>query len=147
MRAVYGELYIPVEVHEEVQAGLDEGYAFYQGIEHLLYPLADNGWIRLTSLANNAELSLFARLPVKLHSGESACIAIAHHRHWLFLTDDLAARKEAQRLEVIVFGSLGCLMAAVEMKYCAFEEANTCLQHMLAQGYRSPVQDLTQLKF
>ena len=62
LRQLYGTLHIPIEVFSEIQDGLDEGYAFYTGIDRLVYPLNDDGWIHLSGLSG-AELRLFSGLP------------------------------------------------------------------------------------
>src|SRR5262245_53158903 len=98
LHRLYGTLSISTEVYEEIQAGLEEGYQFYGGIDTLVFPLADEGWIQLTSMADTHELRLFGTLPSRLHRGEASCLALAHHRGWLLLTDDRDARDAALRL-------------------------------------------------
>ena len=145
LHQLYGIVYIPTEVYEEIQAGLEEGYLFYTGIDHRIYPLAKEGWIRLTSMVGEEELHFFSRLPSGLHHGEASCLAIAKHRGWMLLSDDRAARDEAARLGIRVSGSVGCLVLAVERSACSLEQANTWLDRMIQQGYWSPVSDLTRL--
>jgi predicted nucleic acid-binding protein len=91
------------------------------------------------------ELRLLDELLQSLHQGEAVCLVIAYHRGWVLLTDDLAARQEAVRLNVRKSGSVGCLVLAVERGLCTLEEANRWLARMIAQNYRSPVTDLTPL--
>lgn len=145
LRQIYGTLYIPVQVYDEIQQGLDEGYSFYTDIEDLVYPLAECGWIRLTSLINEREFSAFGRLPSTLHPGEASCLAIAYCRDWALLTDDQAARKQAVNLEIRLSGTLGCLVLGVDQSIFSINKANTWLYEMISQGYHSPVDDLTIL--
>lgn len=145
LRQLFGTIYIPTEVYEEVQVGLEEGYHFYRGIDQLIHPFVEDGWIRLTGVADEQELRLLGELPRRLHQGEAACLAIAHHRRWVLLTDDLAARNEAARLEIRKSGSVGCLVLAVERGLCTLEQANRWLAEMIRHNYRSPVTDLTPL--
>jgi len=145
LRQLYGALAMATEVYDEIQAGLAEGYRFYEGIEQWVEPLAEGGWLHLTSLSHEQELRYFRELPSRLHRGEIASLAIARHRGWLLLTDDRAARTEATRLGVPVSGSLGCLVLAVERHLCSLSQANIWLQEMIHQGYRSPVTDLAPL--
>ncbi len=63
----------------------------------------------------------------------------------MLLTDDRAARDEGNRLGIIVSGSVGCLVLAVERGLCTLEQANVWLGEMIRQGYRSPVNDQTSL--
>ena len=72
-------------------------------------------------------------------------LAIAQHREWLFLTDDLAARKEARKRNIRLSGTLGCLVLATERDICTLGEANYWLNQMIKQDYKSPVKDLTSL--
>jgi predicted nucleic acid-binding protein len=145
LRSLYGVLYISAEVYTEVQDGLDEGYAFYTGIEQLVYPLAADGWIHLTSMTDTEELRLFAAMPRGLHQGEASSLAIAAQRGWTLLTDDRAARREAARLGIRLSGSVGCLVLGVEQGHCTLDTANDWLHTMIQQGYYAPTSDLTPL--
>lgn len=143
LQRLFREIHISTDVYEEIRDGLEEGYSFYAGIEQHIHPMNPHGWIRLTSVSDQDEIDTFAALPRRLHRGEASCIAIARHRSWLFLTDDKAARGIAVDYRVRVSGSIGCLILAVEKRLLSADEANSLLQEMIAQGYRSPVNDLT----
>lgn len=145
LRDIHGEIYISKEVYEEIQAGQAEGYPFYTGIERHVYPFNKTGWIHLTSVAGTDEFRLLGENPAKLGKGESSCLAIARHRDWLFLTDDLDARKQVKRWGVRVSGSIGCLILAIEKGHCSPERANEFLYRMMIEGYRSPVSNLSEL--
>jgi predicted nucleic acid-binding protein len=145
LRRLYGEIYISTEVYEEIRAGLEEGYRFYEGIELLIHPFIEQGWIRLTSPSEEQELRLLGELPARLHQGEATSMAIARHRGWLFLTDDRTAREESGRLGIRVSGSIGCLILSIERGLTSLEQANSWLREMIRRGYRSPVTDLTPL--
>lgn len=145
LRQLYGVLYLSTEVYEEIQVGLEEGYQFYADIDQLVHPFAEEGWIRLTGMADEQELRLFGELPSRLQWGEGSCLAIARHRGWILLTDDWAARREAERLGIRLSGTVGCLVLSVERDLCSLEQANTWLAEMIQQGYRPPVTDLTPL--
>ncbi|MEJ2737118.1 MAG: hypothetical protein P8189_26750 [Anaerolineae bacterium] len=92
LKQVHGRLYMPNQVYEEILDGLEEGYKFYNVIEGQIYPLAETGWIELVSLIHDEEIRIFQSLPRRLHHGEAACLAIAQHRNWAFLTDDKLAK-------------------------------------------------------
>lgn len=145
LRQIFGTLYISTEVYKEIQAGLEEGYRFYEGMNQLIHPFAPQGWIFLTSVADEQEIRTFSDLPARLHYGETSSIAIAQHRDWLFLTDDLMARGHAVQSGIRISGSVGCLVLAVERGLCDQEQANGWLQQMMREGYHSPVSDLTAL--
>lgn len=144
LRQLYQTLTIPVEVYEEIEVGLTEGYDFYEGIQQFIFPFEEHGWIQMTSL-NEEELRLFAELSLRLHPGERACLAMADKRGWWLLTDDRAARREASRRKIRVSGSIGCLVLAVERDIYSLTQANEALAAMIQQGYLSPVTDLTGL--
>ncbi len=118
---------------------------FYANIDQLTYPFAEEGWIRLTGMTDEQELRLFGKLPPRLQPGEASSLAIAYHRGWTLLTDDQAARREAEQLGIRLSGTLGCLVLSIERDLCTLEQANTWLAEMIQQGYRSPVTDLTPL--
>lgn len=145
LQDLYGSLAISLEVYEEIQAGLEEGYRFYTALEDQIAPMTPTGWIHLTSVCGEEELRLFSAFPPQLHQGEASSFAIAHHRNWLFLTDDLDARRMARQLDVRLSGSLGCLVLAVERRMCSLQQANAWLLQMIEQGYHSPVTDLASL--
>lgn len=145
LRQLYGTIYIPTEVYGEVRDGLDEGYRFYTGIDQLVHPFVEKGWIWLTGVTGEQELKLQGELPRRLHQGEAACLAIAQHRDWMLLTDDLTARKEATQRGIHKSGSVGCLVLAIERNLCTLDQANHWLKDMIWHNYRSPVTDLTPL--
>ena len=145
LRAVYDEIFIAVEVYEEIQRGIEEGYEFYSDIDCFIYPKHQEGWIRMTSLEGEKEVEFFATLPARLHQGEAASLAIAKNRSWLFLTDDKAARKSAKAHGILVSGTLGCLIAGVDRDLWSLADANLWLRKIIETGFRSPVSDLGDL--
>ena len=91
------------------------------------------------------ELDLANRLSNALGAGERSCIAVAVNRAGLFVTDDRKARQVALDLGVKVTGTLGILVVAVERQIITIDEANQYLAQMIRNGYRSPVDDLSNL--
>lgn len=144
LKQLFGQLALPTEVYAEIQEAQAEGYAFFDGIESQITPFAGDGWLVLVSLAEQ-ELRLFGVMSTGLHRGERACLAIAGERAWLLLTDDRAARAEAQRRNIAISGSIGCLVLAVERKLTTLDHANALLATMIAQGYHAPLTDLSPL--
>jgi len=142
LRDTIGPLYLPTEVYDEILAGQLAGYAFYDGFEQHVAPLAPQGWLHLVSMTDE-EWQLLATLPAHLHRGESACLCIARQRGWGLLTDDWAARRQAKRWGVPLSGTVGVLLLAVQDGRLTLEEGNALLRHMIAQcNYRSPTTDL-----
>jgi predicted nucleic acid-binding protein len=142
LQRLYRRLYISVQVYEEIQAGLDEGYRFYTPLENQIFPFSQTGWIHLISMEHAEEFQQFRQFPIRLHAGEASCLAIAHYRKWLFLSDDFDARAAARRLGIRLSGSIGCLVLAVERHLCSLEEGNTWLSKMIQAGYHAPGDDL-----
>jgi predicted nucleic acid-binding protein len=138
-------LYIPEQVFAEIQDGRMQGYTFYDNIEREISPFAPDGWLQLTSLQSPDEFRLFGELLGDLHHGESACLAIAAQRKWVFLSDDRAARQAAAKLGVPVSGTLGVLVSLVKQGLLNQEDGDLVLQAMVAKGYFSPVHSLTAL--
>ena len=145
LKQLHGHVCLPNEVYEEILNGLEEGYGFYVGIEDQISPISEGGWLELVSMVTEEELRLFQSLPRRLHHGEAACLAIASQRNWAFLTDDKLARKMAQDLGIVVSGTLGVLVEAVERGILMIEEGDKLLRAMIARGYRSPYNSLQPL--
>ena len=108
--------------------------------------LPKNAWktLHVTELTD-LELDLANRLSNALGAGERSCIAVAVNRAGLFVTDDRKARQVALDLGVKVTGTLGILVVAVERQIIIIDEANQYLAQMIRNGYRSPVDDLSNL--
>ncbi|MBI5565628.1 MAG: hypothetical protein HY870_12080 [Chloroflexi bacterium] len=140
-----GTLYLPFEVYDEIVAGQLAGYAFYDDIERHIAPISQQGWLHLVSLTDD-EVRLMANIPEQLHRGEAACLCIARQRGWDFLSDDRAARRQAERWNIPVSGTLGILVAAIQQDRLSLDAANAVLQTMVDRAnYRSPVADLRLL--
>ena len=137
LRELLGRLYIPNEVYEEILNGLEEGYDFYNTVEAEIYPLAEAGWIEVVSM-DDGELRIFHSLPRRLYHGEAACLAMAQHRLWAFLTDDKLARQTGRALGIIVSGTLGVLVQGVKRGLMTAETGDELLREMIDRGYRSP---------
>ena len=88
---------------------------------------------------------LFRLFSESLGKGESSCLSIAILRDLKVLTDDMDARKLAQRRGVPVSGTIGVLVEAVREKLLSIEEGNTMLSEMIEKGYFSPFETLNEL--
>ncbi|MDM8530231.1 hypothetical protein QUF63_03605 [Anaerolineales bacterium HSG25] len=128
---LWQKLYISTQVWSEIQAGLQQGYSFYSGIEQFIYPFSKTGHIHLIALHAEEEFRLFGQLSETLHSGEASSIAIAKHRQWTFLSDDKAARTQSKQLKVSVSGTVGLLIPLVKHNKLNVTEADDLLQKMI----------------
>ncbi|WP_129677888.1 hypothetical protein [Candidatus Chloroploca sp. Khr17] len=144
LHRLFGTLYLPTEVFAEIQAAQIEGYSFFEGIEQQVVPFVADGWLHLVTMTEQ-ELRQFGAMQAGLHRGERACLAIATQRSWLLLTDDRAARAQAQRQKIAISGTIGCLTLSVERKIATLDQANGWLAAMIAQGYHAPLTDLSAL--
>jgi predicted nucleic acid-binding protein len=61
------------------------------------------------------------------------------------LTDDLDARRYAQRTGISVSGTIGVLVYAVGKKIITRQEADYLLSAMIAKGFYSPIKKLDEL--
>ena len=62
LRRLYQILHIPTEVYEEISAGLEEGYLFYQDVIPVIHPFSEAGWLHLAVMETD-ELRRFGELP------------------------------------------------------------------------------------
>ena len=79
-----------------------------------------------------------------LDPGEASCLALAISRRMTLVTDDLAARRLAEKREVPLSGTLGILIALVRHNAFSLKEANAMLAAMIQRRYRSPVDRLDE---
>ena len=80
-----------------------------------------------------------------LDPGEASCLALALSRRMTLVTDDLAARRLAEKREVPLSGTLGILIALVRHNAFSLKEANAMLAAMIQRRYRSPVDRLDEI--
>lgn len=73
--------------------------------------VADNTVLKIKSSQEEFLFRLFAE---SLGKGESSCLSIALSRNVKVLTDDMDARKLAQRRGVPISGTIGVLVEAVK---------------------------------
>jgi predicted nucleic acid-binding protein len=124
----------PSAVMEEIRSGQRRGY------------LAQDDWDFVERLElTEKEKARSKELEARLGPGEAACLAVAEARGCLVLTDDRAARKLADSLDVRVSGTIGVLVRLVDSSHISVQEADGLLKAMVRAGYRSPVATLTGL--
>lgn len=133
---VLGEDAATVEaVWDEHQAGIRAGRL----------PAEDWSWLPVLPL-RESEVALFQQLSRRLNAGESACLALAAERGGRILTDDRDARETAAEWHIAISGTLGLLLQAIDLGIITIAEGNELLQRMIADGYRSPVISLRELR-
>ena len=121
-------------VIQELESGVSQGYV----------PLCDWSWVGIVQLSQDEQMSL-DRACLVLDKGEASCIAVAVGRDAMLYTDDLLARSSARQEGIDVSGTLGVLAKLVFKGYLSVKEADRHLRTMIAHGYRSPVDSLSDL--
>ena len=104
--------------------------------------VADNTVLKIESSQEEFLFRLFAE---SLGKGESSCLSIALSRNVKVLTDDMDARKLAQRRGVPISGTIGVLVEAVREGLLSIVEGNIALFGMIEKGYFSPFETLDEL--
>ena len=133
--ALEGRGAITSKVLEELQQGEMLGYL----------PQLDWSWLKILD-PTAKEGSLAQTFLTQLDSGEADSLSVVIERNGIFLSDDLAARRLAQRHGVHVSGTLGLLQVLVEMKHIDLNEGDQLLSVMIANGYRAPVSSIRDLR-
>lgn len=129
-----GSIYITEDVLNELEAAKNRGVISIDFPHHHIEVL----------ILNEDEKETFTRLSSRFGRGEASCLAIALHRNEGILTDDLDARRFAQRGGIPVSGSIGILVKAIEGGQISLEQGNDLLRIMMANGFFSPVESLDQ---
>jgi len=132
-----GRLMVTREVLLEAEKG-PRPEAIRQAIEE--------GWVKVRPLyADSEEHGVFVELRARgFGMGEASSIAVACSTGgtWVFVSDDLDARREAGRRGVGVVGTYGILVREVAEGRMSLEEGNALLRRMIASGFRSHSDDL-----
>lgn len=114
------------------------------GVQTARIPAVDWRWLPVIELTDE-EHTLAESLNQTLGRGEAECIALATSRQWIILTDDRVARRRAREAGLIVSGTLGALMNLVRVNALSHAEADAFLATMKQNGYRCPVNSLSEL--
>ena len=127
-------------VSSEVLGGLRAGHG---GLRQLSESIL-NGWPPEEHCETSLERHMFANLATSLGDGESSCIALAASRGYLFACDDRLARREAERLGILLTGTVGILIKAVRTGGVELGKANEIMKTMINAGFYSPVAIITK---
>jgi len=107
----------------------------------------EEGWVAVQPLyADSVEYGIFLELRAKgFGLGEASSIAACStSRTWVFVSDDLDARREASHRGVGVVGTYGVLARWVAEDRMDLKEGNALLRRMIAFGFRSHSDDLRE---
>ena len=107
---------------------------------------AENAWRDLPIIdLTDREKQVAEAFPASLGAGERTCLAVAVARRSIFASDDLRARRVAERHGAKTAGTVGLLVMAIEARLVSLDQAEALLIAMIAAGYRSPVENLDAL--
>ena len=134
-KVLKNNFFVTEEVIEELKRGENRG----------ILPGRDWHWVKILKIESSQEDFLFRLFTTSLGKGESSCLSIAISRNLRVLTDDLDARKLAQRRGIPVSGTIGILVEAVRTGILSVDEGNEMLSNMTAKGYFSPFETLNEL--
>lgn len=136
LKKVFGDFcFTTEEVIKELLLGEERG----------TLPKRDLGWLKVLKIESGEEHQSFMFLNQRLGKGESSCLSLAIGRNLNLLTDDLDARKHAQRRGVPVSGTIGVLVIAIKREIISLGEGNNLLSNMIQMGYYSPCKGLDKL--
>jgi len=108
--------------------------------------LPKDTWAGLSILTLSDEETVFAAgLSSRLGAGERTCIAVAHHRQGLLVSDDLDARKVARQFGVPTTGTISILVLCVQHDLLSRDKANALLMGLIAAGYRARIDNVDSL--
>lgn len=139
-----GVAFTTVEVTDELRRGVKVGYSYLEYVLQQIEAVDSEGWLRILVPNSAAEHRLRSEFDQPLDPGEASCLALAISRRMTLVTDDLAARRLAEKREVPLSGTLGILIALVRHNAFSLKEANAMLAAMIQRGYRSPVDRLNE---
>jgi predicted nucleic acid-binding protein len=137
-----GKAFTTVEVVDELNKGVKAGYLHLDSVLQQIQTINPAGWIQIMISNSAAEQILRSQFDQFLGPGEASCLSLAISRQMILVTDDLAARRLAEKRNVSLTGTLGILIALVRKKALSLKEANAMLTAMIQRHYRSPVDRL-----
>ncbi len=117
----------------------------WQGEERRLFPERDWKWLKVLKIESDDERQAFKLINQRLGVGESLCLALAIYRNFKMLTDDLDARRYAQKRGLAVSGTIGVLVIAVKHEIISLRDGNRFLSELIEYGYYSPYGKLDEL--
>ncbi len=129
-----GAAFTTLAVHHEYQAAVEQEL------------LPEKCWADLpVAELSEAESQLAENLPKQLDLGERICLAVAITRKGLLVSDDLKARRVAASFNVPTTGTIGILVACVQLGLLTKDAGNDLLRQMITSGYHSPFENLDVL--
>lgn len=143
--ALVRQLQLLQQILEHRAATVSQVVAEYErGVALHRVPATSWEWLKIYSLTSD-ELSLYQALLRRVNAGEAACLAVAYTHKLSLVTDDRDARQIAVQYGIAKTGTIGVLVEAVHRNVLTLSQANEILRHMIAVGYRCPLDKLDTL--
>ena len=92
-----GVAFTTVEVTSELRRGVKAGYSYLEYVLQQIEPVDSEGWLRILVPNSAAEHRMRSEFDHILDPGEASCLALAISRRMTLVTDDLAARRLAEK--------------------------------------------------
>lgn len=122
LKKLYGEIYIPKAVYQEVTAKTDSA---------CLQLKNEKSWIHVAEIKDTGDKKMYK---AKLHDGEVEGMILAQEmKSDLVILDDNAAKKTAKYLGLTVTGTLGILIKAKQDGY--IQQIHPLLSMMKRKGF------------
>lgn len=123
LRSLYGSIYIPAAVFQELQQA--------KTLPHLGAALAQTAWIKVRSIHFPDKQEALQRRYPYLHSGEAAAIALAQElAAQRIILDDKRARQAAQAEGLPLIGTVGVILLAYRLGQRCRPEAERILDRL-----------------
>jgi predicted nucleic acid-binding protein len=127
LRAVFGEVFIPQEVKNEV---VDKGKLLGEEDAYIVEKAISEGWLKVYP---NEKIEV----PMKLHEGEVAALSLAKKLNIkTVLLDEVSARSAARLLDLTPRGTVFVLLKAQEKKEIDLDECIEILNSLIDKGFR-----------
>jgi predicted nucleic acid-binding protein len=135
LKTLYGEVYIPEEVYQEVVVrGLGEGFSDALVIKDSV----DKGWVIVKKL--DEEQAKRCRILIdhakELHRGEAQAILIAQKEEAPLLMDESCGRAFAEAWGLKVHGTLYVILRGLHERIISREEATDTINTLVEKGFR-----------
>lgn len=125
-------------VRDELERGLDAGHEY---LDTVVDALEDDLPVQSTESDSDPQ-----EIRDRLDPGEAQSLLVAIEHGGTLATDDLAARKAADRRDVPVTGSIGLLVLSVESGHLDRGTADEWLDTWREQrGYYAPVESVSEI--
>jgi predicted nucleic acid-binding protein len=104
--------------------------------------------LQLTALAGSDELAILVRYHELLGKGESSCLALVQHRHWVLCTDETKGGKWLQVITAEkghVLNTPGILLLAIKAGIFSVEQADGIKESLETRRFKMSFKSFSEL--